>query len=129
MDPNPLVNEQIEAGAALLAELEKRIPVAAGFWLKSADPESWTFYVTSDRFEGEDERAARGEAVRVAMALGEPQLELLQVRLIKPGHPLARSAMDYQRLYPGKVIRLRDRVFGDMGIDEVYIYPAPMAVS
>jgi hypothetical protein len=129
MDPDPLVNEQIDAGAAFLAELEKSIPVPAGFWLKGADQDSWTFYVTSDRFEGEDEREARGEALRVAMAIGDPNLELLQVRLIKPSHPLARAALDYQRLYPGKVIRLRDRVFGDMGIDEVYIYPAPVAVS
>jgi hypothetical protein len=85
--------------------------------------------VTSDRFGGEDEREARGEALRVAMAIGDPNLELLQMRLIKPGHPLARAALDYQRLNPGKVIRLRDRVLGDMGIDEVYIYPAPVAVS
>jgi hypothetical protein len=129
MDPGPLVNEPIDAGARFLAELEKRIPVTAGFWLRGTDRDSWTFYVTSDRFGGEDEREARGEALRVAMAIGDPNLELLQVRLIKPGHPLARAALDYQRLYPGKVIRLRDRVFGDMGIDEVYSYPAPAAVS
>lgn len=129
MDPGPLVKEQIDAGATLLAELEKSIPVAAGFWLKGTDQDSWKFYVTSHRFEDEDGREARGEALGIAVGMHDPNLGPLDVRLIKPSHPLARAALDYQRLYPGKVVRLRNRVFGDMGIDEIYLYPAPVAVS
>ena len=52
------------------------------------------------------------------------------MRLIKPSElRLRKAVLDYQRLYPGKVIRLRDRFFGDMAIDEVYIYPVPVTVS
>ena len=129
MDPSPLVTEQIDAGAKFLAELEKTVPVAAAFWLKHQDRDSFVFYVASDRFQGGSQDPARGEALRVAGALRDPDLNSLYMRLIKPSDPLVRSALDYQRLYPGKAIRLRDRVFGDMGIDEVYIYPAPLAVS
>jgi hypothetical protein len=53
----------------------------------------------------------------------------LEVRSIDPDDPLVRAALDYQRLYPGKAVRLRDRVFGGLGVDEVYIYPSPVAVS
>jgi hypothetical protein len=129
MDPSPLVTEQIDAGARFLAELEKTVPVAAAFWLKLPDQDSFNFYVASDRFEPGDRDVARGEALRIAGALRDPDLNSLHMRLIKPTDPLARAALDYQRLYPGKAVRLRDRVFGNMGIDEVYIYPSPVAVS
>jgi hypothetical protein len=129
MDPGPLVKEQIEAGERFLAEFEKAIPVAAAFWLKGDDQESWKLYVTSERFTDEDRGVAEREVLRVVLAMRDPDLGPLDVRLIKPGHPLARAALDVHRLYPGKVVRLRDRVFGDMGIDEVYIYPSPVAVS
>jgi hypothetical protein len=129
MDPGPLVTEQIEAGTKFLAELEPTIPVAAAFWLKRTDQDSWDLYVASERFQDDNRGVARGEALRVAVAMRDPYVGPLQVRLIKATDPLARSALSFQRLYPGKAIRLRDRVFGDMGIDEVYIYPAPIAVS
>jgi hypothetical protein len=129
MDPGPLVKEQIDAGGRFLAELEKTVPVAAAFWLRRQDQDSFNFYVASDRFEHGDRDVARGEAFRVAWELRDPELDSLYMRLIKPSDPLVRAALDYQRLYPGKAIRLRDRVFGAMGIDEVYIYPSPIAVS
>jgi hypothetical protein len=129
MDPGPLVTEQIDAGEKFLAELEKAMTVAAAFWLKRQDQDSWNFYVAPDRSRDGHRGVADGEVLRVALALRDPNLDYLQVRTIDPDDPLARAALDYQRLYPGKAVRLRDRVFGEMGIDEVYIYPAPAAVS
>jgi hypothetical protein len=129
MDPGPLVKEQIDSGTTFLAAVERTIPVAAGFWLKAADRDDWTFYLASDRFEGEDWRAAYEEVSRVEAALRDPNLGPLGMRFIKPSDALARAVLDYQRLYPGKVIRLRDRFFGGLAIDEVYIYPSPVAVS
>jgi hypothetical protein len=67
--------------------------------------------------------------VRVTQAMRDPNLGPLDVWLIEPGDRLAKSALDFQRFYPGKAVRLRDRVFGNMGIDEVYIYPSPAAVA
>jgi hypothetical protein len=85
--------------------------------------------VVPDRSRDDNQGVAAGEVLRVALAMRDPNLGFLRVRSINPDDPLARAALDYQRLYPGKVVRLRDRVFGDMGIDEVYIDPAPVAVS
>ena len=129
MDPGPLVKEQIDAGAMFLAELEKKMPVAAGFWLKGTDRDYWKFYVVADRFEGEDRLAAYEEVSRVTAAMRDPNVGPSDVRLIETGKPLARAVLDYRRLYPDKVIRLRDRFFGGMAIDEVYIYPSPVAAS
>jgi hypothetical protein len=128
MDPGPLVKEQIDAGARFLTEFEKTVPVAAAFWLKGQDQDSWYLYVIPDRLEDDGRRGAEREVLRVILSMRDPNLGPLDVRLIKPSDPLARAALDYQRLYPGKAVCLRDRVFGDRGIDEVYIYPAPVAV-
>lgn len=128
MDPGPLVTEQIDAGTRFLAELEKTMTVAAAFWLKRQD-QDWYFYVAPDRSRDDSRGVAAGEVLRVALAMKDPNLGYLEVRTLDPDEPLAKSALDYQRLYPGKAIRLRDRVFGNMGIDEVYIYPAPAPVS
>jgi hypothetical protein len=129
MEPCPLVTEQIDVGTRFLAELEKTVPVTAAFWLKHQDRDYFVFYVASDRFQDGDRDVARGEALRVAREMRDPNLDLSGPRLIKPTDPLVRAALDYQRLYPGKAVRLRDRVFGGMGIDEIYIYPSSVAVS
>jgi hypothetical protein len=129
MDPGPLVKEQIDSGATFLAELDKKMPVATGFWLKGTDRDYWKFYVVADRFEGDDRRAAYEEVSRVTAALRDPNLGPLDLRLIEPSDPLAKAVLDYRRLYPDKVIRLRDRFFGGMAIDEVYIYPSPVLAA
>jgi hypothetical protein len=129
MDPGPLVTEQIDAGKKFLAELDKTITVVAAFWLKRPDQDSWYFYVAPDRSRDDHLGVAGGETLRIALALQDPNLGYLQVRPVDPDDPLARAAPDYQRLYPGKAVRLRDRVFGSMGVDEDYIYPATNAAS
>jgi hypothetical protein len=128
MDPGPLVTEQIDAGTRFLAELEKTMTIAAAFWLKRPD-QDWYFYVAPDWPRDVNRREAGGELLRIALAMQDPNLSYLQVRTIDPDDPLAKSALDYQRLYPGKAIRLRDRVFGNMGIDEIYIYPSTIPVA
>jgi hypothetical protein len=129
MDPDPLVTEQVDAGARFLVELEKTMTVTVAFWLKRPDHDSWNFYVAPDRSLHDNQGVAAGEVLRVALAMADPNLGFLQVRRINSDDPLARAALDYQRLYPGKPVRLRDRVFGDIAVDEVYIYPAPVPVS
>jgi hypothetical protein len=129
MDPGPLVTEQIDAGTRLLAELEKTMAVTAAFWLKRPDQDSWYFYVAPEPSRDDSRGVVGGEVLRVALAMQDPNLSYLQVRPADPDDPLARAVLDYQRLYPGKAVRLRDRAFGGMGIDEIYIYPSPIAVG
>jgi hypothetical protein len=129
MDPGPLVTEQIDAGARFLAEFEKTIPVAAAFWLKRPDRESWNLYIASDQFRGEKRYAAYAEVGRVDSALREPYLGPFRIKLLEASDPLVWAALDVHRLYPGKAVRLRDTVFGGLGIDEIYIYPVATPVS
>jgi hypothetical protein len=129
MDPGPLVREQIDAGARFLTEFEKIVPVGAAFWLRGQDQDSWYLYAAPDRLEDEGRRVVAREVLRVVLSMRDPNLGPLDVRLIKPGEPLAKAALDYQRLYPGKVVHLHDRVFGNIGVDEVYIYPSTIPAA
>ena len=130
MDQSPLVTEQIEAGTKFLSEFEKSFPVIAALWLKASDVEYWNLYVSSDRLGDENFRAAYGEVVRVAKEMGDPNLDPFQVKLIKATDPIATAAIEITRRFPGRIpARFRQRNFGGVGVDEVYIYPTPIAVA
>jgi hypothetical protein len=51
------------------------------------------------------------------------------VKLIPATHPLAKAAQTVYRGRPWKVgARIRNQIFGGVGIEEAYIYPPPMTV-
>ncbi|MGA2702755.1 MAG: hypothetical protein ABSH35_16890 [Isosphaeraceae bacterium] len=130
MDQGPLVIEQIDAGARFLAEFEKKIPVMAAFWLKASEEGSWYLYVASDEFNYNNLDVGYREVLRLAGELRDPNFDPFQVKLIKPGHPLAKAALDVLQRFPGRMAtRLHRRNFGGVSVDEVYIYPTPIAVS
>ena len=44
--------------------------------------------------------------------------------------PLAQAALARQRPYPGQTLpRVYDTLFGDVMVDEVYIYPSPLPAA
>jgi len=130
MDQGPLVIEQIDAGARFLAEFEKKIPVMAALWLKASDEGSWYLYLASDEFNHNNLDVGYREVLRLAGELRDPNFDPFQVKLIKPGHPLAKAALDVLQRFPGRMAtRLHRRNFGGVSVDEVYIYPTPIAVS
>jgi len=130
MDQGPLVIEQIDAGARFLAEFEKKIPVMAAFWLKASEEGSWYLYLASDEFNHNNLDVGYREVLRLAGELRDPNFDPFQVKLIKPGHPLAKAALDVLQRFPGRMAtRLHRRNFGGVSVDEVYIYPTPIAVS
>jgi len=130
MDQGPLVIEQIDAGARFLAEFEKKIPVMAAFWLKASEEGSWYLYLASDEFNHNNLDVGYREVLRLAGELRDPNFDPFQVKLINPGHPLAKAALDVLQRFPGRMAtRLHRRNFGGVSVDEVYIYPTPIAVS
>ena len=125
-----MVMEQIDAGAKFLGEFEKKTPVSAAFWLKAGEEDSWYLYVTSEQFNDENLDVAYGEVLRIAGEMHDAAFDPFQVKIIKPGHPLAKAALEIHRRFPGRTTtRLRGRNFAGAIADEVYIYPTPIAVS
>jgi hypothetical protein len=130
MAQGPLVKEEIDAGAKFLAELEKAMPVLAAFWLRTNEEDPGHLYVTFEPFDDQSRKAGYREVVRIIGEMRDPNLGFLRVRIINPDDPRSKTALDFLRLYPGRIpIRLRDPLFGDRIPDEVYIYPKPVTVS
>jgi hypothetical protein len=129
MDQDSLVTDAIDAGAAFLAEFEKKFPVAAAFWLKAREDTPWYLYVASDQFAGENRTKAYEEMHRINQEMRDIHLDF-KVKLIETDDPMAQTAIGLHKLYTiKKPTRLRDRHFGRIFPDEVWLYPNPIAVS
>ena len=129
MDQGPLVNEQIEAAASFLSEFQKSYPILAAFWLKESEEGWWWLYVASDQITDDNFDVAYSEVIRVAKVIQDPWFDTMQVKVIGKNDPLAKAAADLRARYPArKPVRLYNRSFGGVTIDEVYIYPTPLPV-
>jgi hypothetical protein len=128
MDYEPLVTEQIEAGARFLREFDKYASVSVAFWLKESQRRYWHLSVASDEITGENLDAAYDAVVRIARVLHDPWLGLPpRVKVIGTDDPRAQEALARQRPYPGRTLpRVYGTLFGDVMVDEVYIYPSPI---
>src|SRR5438128_1844588 len=130
MDKSPLVTEQIDAGAWLIREFGKTIPVQAAFWLKERDDEEWYLYLASDQINDSNFDHAYGEVLRITGGQQNPWLDPFQVKVTGTGDPVAKAALAIQKKYPGKIpTRYHGRQFGGLSVEEVYIYPLPIPAS
>ncbi len=130
MDQGPVVSEQINAGARFLAEFQKYAPIQTAFWLKDSEEPTRYLYVASEQINDENIGDGYDEVIRIAQALQDPGLDLFKVKLIGADHPRAKAALDLRRRYPGQTpVRVFDRIFGGMSVEEVYIYPTPLPVA
>ena len=128
MDQEPLVTEQIEAAARFLGEMGKYVPVRVAFWLKESDEDRWKLYVASDQIRQDNIDVAYGEVLRIAGRMRDPNFDPFQVKIVTPGDPYARSAMDVRDRYPAAIpTRLRRRPLGGVQVEEAYIYPRTAA--
>jgi hypothetical protein len=124
MGQGPLVIEQIEAGTEFIYRLNAYVLVSVAFWLKASDEGRWNLYIASDKINDSTKKAAYGEVARVTREMDNPNLDQFQVTLIGSDDPLARAASDVHRRFAARVpTRVRDKSFGGMSVEEVYIYP------
>ncbi len=128
MDQEPLVSEEIDAGAELVRQLDKYVPVKAAFWLKDSEEGQWYLYVASDEINDRNLDVVYGEVLRLAGQMASPDLDPFRVKLIPAGDPLAQAALDIHRRYPRPMAtRFGGKSFGGMSVDGVYLYPASNA--
>ena len=124
MDQNPLVMEEIKAGAELVRRFHGYVPVEVAFWLNPSDEGRWSLYIASEKINDTNFDTGYGEVLRIVSELQTPYLDPFQVKLIAAGDPLAKAAVEINRKYPGPMgNRIRGDNFGGVGVEEVYIYP------
>jgi hypothetical protein len=130
MDQGPLVIDQIEAGEVFLREFNKYRPVQSAFWLKDAEYGRWYLYVASEKITDANFDAAYHEVGLVADAMQDPRFSALEVKVLAATKPLAKAMAELQCRYPGRTPReLRGRTIGGVTVDQVYLYPRPVAVA
>jgi hypothetical protein len=126
MDQGPLVIDQIDVGTKFLSEFQKYAPIQAAFWLKDSEEGHWHLYVASNEITDDNFDVAYGEVIRIARVLRDPRFDPFQIKVISDDVPLAKAAMNLHQRYPGQVpIRVRDKKFGNLFAEEVYLYPSP----
>jgi hypothetical protein len=130
MDQEPLVSDEIEAGAEFVKRLDKVMPVTAAFWLKEDDEGLWYLYVASDRVDDTNLRQSYGEALRVADQAPSPYLDPFRIKLISMNHTLAQAALEINHQFPGRIpTRFGGTKFGGMAVAGVYLYPPAVTAS
>jgi len=125
MDTNPLVIEEIEAGAELIRRFQQYMPVEAAFWLNPSEEGRWALYIASLQMGVANYDLGFAEILRLVHDMQTPYIDPFQVRLIGSDDPLAKAAVETNRRFPGPVpTRFRGKNFGGLPVEEVYIYPA-----
>jgi hypothetical protein len=126
MDQGPLVTEQINAGAKLASEFDRRTPLQAAFWLKESEVGQWYLYLVSSQINDSNFDLAYGEVHRLVRG-PNPWLDSFQVKVAGVDEPVAKAVIEIQQKYPGSLpARLRNRMLGGLSVDDVYIYPVPV---
>lgn len=127
MDQGPLVTEQIDAGAELAREFDKRIPLQAAFWLKEAEDGQWYLYLASDQINDSNFHAAYGEVHRLLGPGPHLWLDPFQVKVAGTDHRIVKDVIALQQKYPAPLVRrLRTQLLGGVYVDEAYLYPIPV---
>ena len=129
MDNGSLVKEEIDAGAAFAREFDRCMPLKAAFWLKASDDYRY-LYLTSDRIDDTTMGDAYREVVRIAQKLASPDLDMFRIKVVPGDDPLAKAAAEQMRKYPDSTgRRFGYRTFGDMFVDDGYVYPRLIPVA
>ena len=124
------MSEKTEAGGKFLAELDKRLPVKAAFWLKKAEGGRWNLYVVSEHVDSSHRGASYGDLVEAGRRVRDPNFDLFEVKLIGADEPLARGVLEIVGPSADAVpVRLYDRVVGNISAAELYIYPVPLPAA
>jgi hypothetical protein len=124
MDTNPLVTEEIDTGAELVARFRQSVPVEAAFWVNPSDDGRWALYIASPEFNNANYDLGYREILRLVQEMRTPYIDPFKVRLIGTDDPLAEAAEEINRRFPGPVpTRLRGKNFGGFPVEEAYIYP------
>lgn len=125
MGPELLVDNRIEEGRQLLAELTRSgFDVSVAFWAKMAEENLWLLYIGSTSVEP----SRIGDAYRALYAclskIPDPVLSLSEVQLLQANDPIAKDAIAARDRQPGRLpVRVQGKRLGNLLIEDAYIYP------
>lgn len=125
MDQSCLVNNQIDEGFEIAKSLvADGVDLVVAFWAYSEEDGRWTLYfapkVVDEKNRGEFYRRLN---VRVSND-EDAWVSRSDISGIREEKPLAQLALDIRKKHPGPMAtRSRRKSLGDLGVEEVYVYP------
>jgi hypothetical protein len=125
MDTVTLVGNQVNDGLKLLDRLQQEeIPVKAACWVKPAEEDRWSLYISTPLVEQAGPLAAYRKVYGCLRSLESLWITDSDIKLIGENHPITKDVLDLTRRYPGRVpTRSRRPFLGGVAVEEVYIYP------
>ncbi len=126
MDTDALVENQIDSGQALLTQLaEVGIDVSAACWVRPAEDDRWTLYLSTPLVDQKGPIAAYSEVLRVLRSLEGATLTASDISLVGENHPITGDVLSILRRHSGLVAsRAKRSLLGGAPVEEVYVYPA-----
>jgi len=130
MDQEPLVREEIDAGAEFLRAFDQYAPVKAAFWLKVGDEGNRHLYIASERIDDTNFVLAYREVIRLANQMPSIYFDPFRVKVLNADKPLARAAAEINECFPNRLgTRIGGGMFGGVFVDQAYIYPSPLPAA
>jgi hypothetical protein len=130
MDTIPLVNELVDDGGRLIQRLdEEGIPTIVACWVKPIEEDRWSLFIATPLVDERGAAQAYREVYRVLRSLGTSRLTDSDINLVGPNDPIARDALDIRGRFGGRLPTRSSRPqFGNLAVEETYIYPSPMSL-
>jgi hypothetical protein len=127
VDQGPLVESQIVAGARLVEELIARgVDVTSAFWVRAGEEREWTLYLASKVYDEGGPLAASSALVEAVRRVDDSWLSFSDVRAIGASDPITAAVLEIRRRRPAWLpAHVRRPRLGNLGAEEVYVYPLP----
>ncbi len=127
MDYELLVDTQIEDGKTLISLLVRDgFDVSVAFWVKMSEDGLWFLYIGTTWISSRSLADAYRHAYSALEQIPNVTIPLSQIKLVEPGNPIAKHAMELRKLYPAlSAKQFRGKTLGPVSFDEAYIYPEP----
>lgn len=130
MGENPLVNEQIDAGADFVRDFNDYVSVSVACWVVPAESDDMFLYIASDDIDDTNFDVAYGEVLRRLSGKTSQWLDPFQIKLVNSSDPIAHDAVEIRDRYAAPLgTRYGGSSIGGMSIDRAYIYPPVSAMN
>ncbi len=129
MDTIPLVNELVDDGGRLIQSLaEEGIAIIAACWVKPIEQDRWSLFLATPLVDERGVPEAYREIYRVLRSLEPSHLSDSDINLVGANDPITRDALDIRERFGGRLpTRSKRPQFGDLAVEETYVYPPPMS--
>ncbi len=126
MVTGPLVNDQIKAAVPVISKFNENFRVKAAFWLKERESDGWFLYLASDDISDSNFDQAYRRLLEIVSPARNRWIDPFQVKVVGTGSPIAKAALDVMQEESSRLPTVyRGNRFGDVSVDEVYLYSIP----